>query len=94
MDNLHVGLNFNLGIKTRRESNTTSKNNIMKLVKLQNVLTKCCENIYGKYSLAKFANFVYVCIYTCGNCYLIFEPKMVTISARNTNIICPGKKLV
>jgi hypothetical protein len=38
----------------------------MKLVKLQNLVAKCCK--LGKYSLAKFANFVNVCI-TCGNCY-------------------------
>ena len=27
----------------RRESNTTAKKNIMKLVKLQNVVAKCCK---------------------------------------------------
>jgi hypothetical protein len=41
MDNLHVKLNFNLskekGIKTR------SKKSIMKLVKLQNLVAKCCN---------------------------------------------------
>jgi hypothetical protein len=39
MDKLHVRLNFNLSIK-RRESNTTAKKNVMKLVKLQNLVAK------------------------------------------------------
>jgi hypothetical protein len=45
---------------------------------LRNVV-KC-----GKYSLAKFVNFVYFCI-ACGNCYY-FRPKLnvVGISAHNT----------
>jgi hypothetical protein len=34
----------------------------MKLVKLQNLVVKCCK------SLAKFAYFQYICI-MCGNCY-------------------------
>jgi hypothetical protein len=38
----------------------------MKLVQLQNLVVKYCKA--WKYSLAKFSNFVYVCI-TCGNCY-------------------------
>jgi hypothetical protein len=59
---------------------------------LQNLVAKNCKIWlrkfvkYRKYSLVKFAYFQYVCI-TCGNCYTIFEPKMVTISARNTNIL-------
>jgi hypothetical protein len=40
----------------------------------------------GKYSLGKFANFVYVCIVRA-EIATIFGSKMVTISARNTNII-------
>ena len=36
--------------------------------------------IYRKYSPAKLASFLYICIFT------IFEPKVVTISARNTII--------
>jgi hypothetical protein len=42
MDYLHVRLNFNLLVK-RRGSNTTTKKNIMKLVKLQNLVAKCCK---------------------------------------------------
>ena len=43
---------------------------------------------YGKYSPAKFANFVYICI-TRGKSYHFrgnFSSKMVTFSARNTNV--------
>ena len=43
---------------------------------------------YGKYGIAKFANFVYICI-TRGKSYHFrgnFSSKMVTFSARNTNI--------
>ena len=43
---------------------------------------------YGKYSPAKFANFVYICI-TCGKSYHFLAKiaaKIVTFSARNTNI--------
>jgi hypothetical protein len=39
----------------------------MKLVKLQNLVAKCCK-MQKIYSLGKFAYFQYVCI-TCGNCY-------------------------
>jgi hypothetical protein len=49
-----------------RLTNTAVKKNVMKLVKLQNLVAKCCKN--RKYSLAKFANFQYIWI-TCGNCY-------------------------
>jgi hypothetical protein len=48
---------------------------------MQNLVTKSCVVKYGKYSLAKFANFVYAHI---AEIVTIFEPKMVTISARNT----------
>ena len=41
MDNLHVRLHFNL-VK-RRESNATAKKSVMKLVKLQNLVAKCCK---------------------------------------------------
>ena len=42
---------------------------------------------YGKYSLVKFANFVYICI-TRGKSYHFranFASKVVTFSVRNTN---------
>jgi hypothetical protein len=66
----------------RRESNTTVKKNIMKPVKLQNLVANCCK--YRKYSLAKFAYFQYICI------------RAVAISARNTNvlIICKLRKAI
>ena len=67
----------NLHLNSRKELITISK--VCKIW-LRNVV-KC-----GKYILAKFANFVYVCITVLGEIVTIFEPKMVTISARNTNI--------
>ena len=39
---------------------TTALKSILKLVKLQNLVAKCCK--MRKYSPAKFANFVYFCI--------------------------------
>jgi hypothetical protein len=47
----------------------------------------------GKYSLAKFANFVFV---LRAEIVTIFGSKMVTISARNTNIykICKLRKAI
>ena len=39
---------------------------MMKLVKLRNLVDKCKNQ--EKYSLEKFADFVYNCI-MCGNCY-------------------------
>ncbi len=49
---------------------------LLKVVKFQNLVGKCCN--MWKYSLRKFANFLYYCIsYSCGNCH-----KMVTISTR------------
>jgi hypothetical protein len=42
MDNLHVRLNFNLS-KEKGIKHTTVKKNIMKLVKLQNLVAKCCK---------------------------------------------------
>ena len=39
---------------------TTARKSILKLVKLQSLVAKCCK--YGKFSLAKFAKFVYICI--------------------------------
>ena len=58
MDNLYVRLNFNLSKKkgSYNEHNEIGKIWLRNVVKL------------GKYSLAKFTNFVYVCI-TCGNGY-------------------------
>jgi hypothetical protein len=43
MNNLHVRLNFNLSEEKGRESNTTAKKKIMKLVKLQNLVAKGCK---------------------------------------------------
>ena len=56
---------------------------INKLQSLVGNVVKC-----GKYSLAKFANFVYFCI-SCGNCNYHFQPKyknVVAISAHNTKV--------
>jgi hypothetical protein len=39
--NLHVRLKFNLS--KEKGTNTTAKKNIMKLVKLQNLVAKCCK---------------------------------------------------
>jgi hypothetical protein len=67
----------NLHLNSRKELITICK---VSKIWLRNVV-KC-----GKYILAKFANFVYVCITVLGEIVTIFEPQMVTISARNTNI--------
>jgi hypothetical protein len=45
------------------------------------LVAKCCK-ICGKYSLAKFANFVFFCI-AYAEIATIFGPNMVAISARN-----------
>ena len=59
-----------------------SRKEIIKISKiwLRNVVK------YGKYSLAKFANFVYVCI-TCGN-VTIFEP--IQTYTKFANFACKG----
>jgi hypothetical protein len=54
----------------------------MKLIKLQNLVANCCKA--WKYSLPKFANFVYVVLRA--EIVTIFGSKMVTFSAHNTNI--------
>jgi hypothetical protein len=66
----------------------------MKLVKLQNLVQNVVK--LGKYNLAKFANFVYVCITVRAEIVTIFSSKIVTISARNTNIykICKLRKAI
>jgi hypothetical protein len=86
MDNLHVRLNFNLS----KEKGNTAKKNIMKLVNCKIWLRNVVK--LGKYSLAKF---VYVCIIRA-EIVRIFGSKMVTISARNTNIykICKLRKAI
>ena len=67
------------GIKTPqlKEHNEISK--IARFAWLRNVVK------LGKYSLAKFANFVYVCI-TCGNCYHFRLKNGNNFRARDTNI--------
>ena len=42
MDNLHVRLNFDLS-EEKGITNITAKKNIMKLVKLKNLVGKCCK---------------------------------------------------
>jgi hypothetical protein len=79
MDNLHVRLIFGLGKKKR-----IPVKNLLILVKLQNLVIRNVVK-YGKYSLAKFAYFEYVCILRA-EIVTIFELKMVTISARNKHI--------
>ena len=61
MDNLHYRLIFHLG----KEREIREKN-LLKVVKFQNLAAKNVVK-YGKYSLAKFANFLYFCI-TYGSC--------------------------
>ncbi len=67
IDNLHYRLISDLG-KSRQRKRNSGKNLIgTKVVKSQN----WSQNVvvkYGKYSPAKFANFLCFCI-TCGNCY-------------------------
>ena len=76
-----------------RLTNTTVKKNVMKLVKLQNLVAKCCKN--RKYialrSLHIFSIFV-----LRAEIVTIFGSKMVTISARNTNMlkICKLRKAI
>ena len=70
----------------RTKSFTTARKRILRLVELQGLVAKCCK--IRKYSLAKFANFVYICT-TRGKSYHFhcnFSSKMVTFSARNINI--------
>ena len=62
-------------------------NSRKELIQISKIAKLWLRNVekYEKYNLAKFAYFAYVCI-TCRDCYHFnFEPKMVTISARNTN---------
>jgi hypothetical protein len=89
MDNLYVRLNFNLskekGIKHQ------AKKNIMRLVKLQNLVAKkSLENI-ALQSLQILYMFV-----LRAEIVTIFGRKMVTISARNTNIykMCKLRKAI
>jgi hypothetical protein len=93
MDNLHVRLHFNLSKEKGINLNTTAKNNIMKLVKLQNLVAKCCKawkNMVLQ-NLQIFSMFVLP-----AEIVTIFSSKMVTISARNTNIlkICKLRKAI
>ncbi len=65
-DNFHHRLIFVLVNK-----NEIPGKNLLKVVKFQNLVEKkvvMCE----KYSLTKFANFLYYCG-TCGNCYHWFQ---------------------
>ena len=75
MDNLHYRLTFDLDNK-----NEIPGKNLVKAVNskisLENVIT--C----GRYSLTKFANFLIIVLRA--EIATIFEPKVVTISARNT----------
>jgi hypothetical protein len=77
IDNLHVKLIFDLGKKVNSRKGLTKISKIAKFW-LRNVVK------LGKYSLAKFAYFVSVVLRA--EIVTIFEPKMLTISARNTNI--------
>ena len=63
MDDLHYRLIFDLA-KCRRK-----KRNSRKLLKNSKIWSRILVK-YGKYSLAKFANFlISLLCYTCGNCY-------------------------
>ena len=59
MDNLHNRLKVELGRKNK--TFTTVRKSILKLVGLQSFQWRNVVK-YGKYSPAKFANFVYICI--------------------------------
>ncbi len=82
MDNLHYRLIFDLD-KSRRKNEIPGKN-LSVGGKFQNMVAKSCkktENI-----ALQSSKFSYYCV-TCGNCYHnFFEPKVVTISARDTII--------
>ena len=75
MDNLHYRLTFDLDNK-----NEIPGKNLVKAVNskisLKNVVMR------GKYSFAKFANFLIIVLRA--EIATIFEPKVVTISTRNT----------
>ena len=64
MDSLHNRLTFDLGKNTK--AFTAARKRILRLVELQSSV----ENVvkYGKYSPAKFANFVHICV-TRGKSY-------------------------
>ena len=51
-------LNSHLGKKN--EIFLAARKSVLKLVKLPSMVAKYCK--YGKYTLARFANFVYICI--------------------------------
>ncbi len=59
---------------------SNSRNKPFKRTKIPNLLAKCCK--IRKYSHAKFANFVIIVLRA--EIVTIFEPKVVTISARHT----------
>ena len=78
IDNLHVRLIFDFlqkKVNSRKELIKVSK-----IAKFGHEMLKI-----QKKTFAKFAYFQYVCIIRA-EIVTIFEPKMVTISARNTNI--------
>ncbi len=75
MDNLHSRPTFDLGNKYEIPGETFKSSKIPKFW-LKNVVT--C----GRYSLTTFANFLIIVLRA--EIVTIFEPKVVTISARNT----------
>ena len=77
MDNLHCRLIFDLDNK-----NEFSGRNLLKVVKFQNLIEKCCL-MCEKYSLTKFANFLIV---LSAEIVTAFGSKMVTISTRSTKL--------
>jgi hypothetical protein len=79
----------------RRESNTTAKKNIMKLVKLQDSVAKCCGACRLENIALQSLQILYMFVLRA-EIVTIFGSKMVTISARNTNIykICKLRKAI
>ena len=86
MDNLHNRLTSTYLLARRTKSFATARKRILRLVELQSLVAKCCK-IRKIYSLAQLARLVCICI-TREKSYHSrqFSSKMVTFSARNTNI--------
>jgi hypothetical protein len=58
---------------------------LINLVKLQNLVTKCCK-LYGKYSLASEVCIFCIRLYYVRKLLPFWAENAVTMSARNTNI--------
>ena len=68
----------------KKESNTTVKKNIMKLEKLQNLV---CEMLKNTENIALRSLHIFSIFVLHAQIVTIFGSKMVTISARNTNVL-------